>query len=176
MEEKLWDRDMMERYPLTYGGRNDDMTKTCLCWGFEGLGENCKPLMEELSKQIEEYNKGTLRRKEEFLKNGGILDELDFKYMMIEITQVKEKYDQLRVYTNYMVEQVDEYIRQAENAYEALFGRPPIEWVTYESPTENCKECVAIDLTCAGELEEECQGKVVYDETGEEPKDGICLI
>ncbi len=175
MEDELWDRAMMDRYPLAYGGRNEDMTKTALCWGFEGLGEECKPLMEELSKQIEKYNEGTLVRKEEFLRNGGILDELNFDYMMIEIVQVKEKFESLRVYTNFMVDKVDEYIRQAENAYEALFDRPPIEWIKHNNITENCKGCVAIDLTCTGELEEECQGKIIYDETGEEPKVEVCL-
>lgn len=89
------DAKLCKEFPILYQQRILNEQQTCMCWGFE-CGDGWFNLIYNLSNKLEAYNR-TVPEGEQ-----------------IYATQVKEKFGTLRFYTNYVTEEVDSWIQEAE--------------------------------------------------------------
>jgi len=92
MKQELDEKLTMD-FPILYQDRNEDMTKTCMCWGFPGDGWYL--LIRELSEKIENYNRKN--------KNNPVI-----------AVQVKEKFGGLRFYVGSAPSWIHDLISEAE--------------------------------------------------------------
>lgn len=99
MDRKLDDK-LVNAFPNLYKQRDYEMTKTCMCWGFE-CGDGWFQLIWDLSEKLEalivQYKKDNP-------------DDDNFP----QATQVKEKFGGLRFYMNYETEEIEKLIEEAE--------------------------------------------------------------
>jgi len=94
MDQKLDDK-LVKDFPLLYRDRNEDMSKTCMCWGFT-CDDGWFKIVYDASKQIEKLITHSL------------------KYREFKAAQVKEKYGTLRFYMNLSDARVEKIIDKAE--------------------------------------------------------------
>ena len=90
LQEKLY-----ESYPILYSERNMDMRNSLMCFGF-CCGSGWYDILDRLSKKIEGYNHTAKKPKQ------------------IRAVQVKEKLGTLRFYCGPTTDEVDGWIRDAE--------------------------------------------------------------
>jgi len=93
LEQKLF-----KAFPKLYRQKDLSIRETAMCWGFS-CGDGWYDIIWKLSEKIEKYNE---EHKKEFKEP-------------IEAIQVKEKFGGLRFYTNYSTDEVDKWIREAED-------------------------------------------------------------
>jgi len=80
-KSEKFDKEMVKKYPNLYCQRGLPPTETCMCWGFE-IGPGWHGIIRNISAQLDLISKTT--------------------GMIIQATQVKEKYGSLRFYiSNY---------------------------------------------------------------------------
>lgn len=136
--------ELYKKYPKIFRQKDDDMTSTCMCWGFEcgngwyniidTLCLHIQNLIDRPAEEIARYegliSKGDLSEDiVQFYKNK-IEEEKGKLIDQIEATQVKEKYGSLRFYTNIFNEDVEALISFAESLSEVTcekcgsFGKP----------------------------------------------------
>lgn len=94
--KKSLDRKLCQKFPHLYRDRDEDMTKTCLCWGFPGNGwyRIIYRLSEQIQKHISKWPKE--------------------HYEAFRVCQVKEKFGTLRFYVDGADDTINRYISAAE--------------------------------------------------------------
>ena len=92
--------EIIDKYPKIFGNRPFDPMKTLICFGFE-VGKGWIPVLEDGFKKIND-----IVEKES-------ID--DFR-----VTQVKEKFGTLRVYTNWSTDPIDKIVQEMEKTCETV--------------------------------------------------------
>jgi GH35 family endo-1,4-beta-xylanase len=89
LEQKLYDK-----YPAFFRQHSLSMQETCMCWGLPGPGwfKIIDTMAKKLTAYAEKHN------------------------IILEATQVKEKYGQLTVYLNQSNSEIDAIVQKAEQA------------------------------------------------------------
>lgn len=94
---------LLNDFPLLYSDKDAPLIKSLMAFGFE-CGDGWFDLIYDLSKKIENKNI-------QFFADG---DEEH----LVKAVQIKEKFGGLRFYTNFYFEDVEEWIKEAEDKSE----------------------------------------------------------
>lgn len=86
LQEKLFNE-----FPNIFFDRNKSIMETCMCWGID-CGDGWYNLIRDLCLKIKKLDKKRI----------------------IKAVQVKEKFGELRFYTNYYIDKIDKEINKAE--------------------------------------------------------------
>ena len=62
---KELEQKLIKKYPKLYKQYYDDLTKTCMCWGFD-CGDGWFKIIDELSEKLEKYDVEAVQVKEKF--------------------------------------------------------------------------------------------------------------
>ena len=104
------DAKLCSDFPILFRDRNEDMTKTCMCWGFE-CGDGWEPIIRDLCRVIDNH----IYNENNHLKYKTKLQDTEFTPIECHIDQIKEKFGILRFYVDYEDDYIYGAISMAEN-------------------------------------------------------------
>lgn len=126
--KKELDNILCEKYPLIFKDRYEDMSKTCMCWGFE-CGDGWYDLLDTMCQLIQNHIDQSHKRLESDITWNNRVDDPNVEWTafvprekrkltvpipQVVAIQVKEKYGTLRFYYNGGDDYIDGVIDLAE--------------------------------------------------------------
>lgn len=116
MNDKL-DKELCEKYPKIFAGRNLPMTKTAMYWGFEH-GDGWYNIIDKLCGNIQSHIDWKNGQREKLLVENPYNLKIPDHITQVVAEQVKEKFGTLRFY----YQGGDDYIRGLVSMAESMSG------------------------------------------------------
>lgn len=111
---EILDKQLCEKYPKIFAGRNSPMTETCMCWGF-GHGDGWYNIINQLCSNIQGHIDWNNSQRERLLKENKHNLTIPDEIKQVVATQVKEKFGTLRFYYEGGDSKIDGMVRMAES-------------------------------------------------------------